>query len=339
MPSASSQTLGDPRQSHAPPVLHRQGRRRQDLARLRDGARARRRGADGAAGQHRPASNLDEMLGVAARQSADADPGRAEPVRHEHRSRGRGRGLPGARPRTSWRPTPATSERRDGARAALRRLHHRDRRLRRVRRPARRGRRAATTTSSSTPPRPATRCACSACRRRGRASSRATTAAPRALARIPASRCRRRASARARRRSAIRRGPPSSSSRGRTRAPCARRRGPAGELPALGLSNQHLVVNGVFRATDRGRSRSPAPSSALGEQRSRQPAAEPCRRCRRTEVPLRAFDMVGLDGPARAARATAPRLPRRCRRRRRPSRAAARARPTGRRTRRSRARA
>ena len=62
----------------AQPVLHRQGRRRQDLARLRHGRRAWPTGASGccSSAPTRP-SNLDEVLGAALGQQADADSRRA----------------------------------------------------------------------------------------------------------------------------------------------------------------------------------------------------------------------------------------------------------------------
>ena len=88
-----------------------------------------------------PASNLDEMLGVALSDQPRAVPGRAGPRCDEHRSGRRGRGLPRC---ACIAQMPADSTRcrsRHGARAAVRRLHHRDRRLRRVHRPAGRRRR------------------------------------------------------------------------------------------------------------------------------------------------------------------------------------------------------
>ena len=132
-----------------------------------------------------PASNLDEMLGVALghtrptcracpRLSAmNIDP---EAAAESYR----------ARVLDQLAPADARGGARHRARAALRRLHDGDRRLRRVRRAARRRRDRRSTTSSSTRPRPATRCGCSACRRPGPASWKATTAAPPAWARIPA---------------------------------------------------------------------------------------------------------------------------------------------------------
>jgi arsenite-transporting ATPase len=85
----------------------------------------------------------------------------------------------------------------------------------------------------------------------------------------------------------------------------------AGELAALGLANQTLVVNGVFRAslTDDpvARTIERTGAAALAQM------PETLRRLPRDEIPLRAFDMVGLDAlrallrrdaePARAAAA------------------------------------
>ncbi|KYF63196.1 arsenical pump-driving ATPase [Sorangium cellulosum] len=66
----------------------------------------------------------------------------------------------------------------------------------------------------------------------------------------------------------------------------------SGELEALGLQNQHLVVNAVFEARD------PADPIAVAlEQRGRAALRELPPRLRRlptTQVPLRAFNMVGL---------------------------------------------
>jgi arsenite-transporting ATPase len=67
----------------------------------------------------------------------------------------------------------------------------------------------------------------------------------------------------------------------------------SGELRALGLDNQRLVINGVFKASD-------APDhvalaiEALG-QRALQDMPEALRALPQTTVPLRAFDMVGLS--------------------------------------------
>jgi arsenite-transporting ATPase len=66
----------------------------------------------------------------------------------------------------------------------------------------------------------------------------------------------------------------------------------AGELEALGLKNQHLVVNAVFEATDR------TDSVALAlEQRGREALRQMPPRLQAlptTLIPLRAFNMVGL---------------------------------------------
>ena len=66
----------------------------------------------------------------------------------------------------------------------------------------------------------------------------------------------------------------------------------AGELAALGLANQTLVVNGVFRASQAddavAQSIEQSGQAALAEM------PEALRRLPRDEVPLRGFDMVGL---------------------------------------------
>ncbi|WP_239451671.1 arsenical pump-driving ATPase [Elioraea rosea] len=66
----------------------------------------------------------------------------------------------------------------------------------------------------------------------------------------------------------------------------------AGELAALGLANQRLVINGVFHA-----SRTDDPVAAAIEGSGRAALAgmpEALRRLPRDKVPLRGFDMVGL---------------------------------------------
>lgn len=64
------------------------------------------------------------------------------------------------------------------------------------------------------------------------------------------------------------------------------------ELRALGLANQRLVINGVFRASDRGDAVAAA-IEALGQQAlAAMPAA--LRELPQDQVPLRAFDTVGL---------------------------------------------
>jgi arsenite-transporting ATPase len=94
----------------------------------------------------------------------------------------------------------------------------------------------------------------------------------------------------------------------------------SGELEALGLTNQRLIVNGVFKATD------PTDAVAVAlERRGREALAQMPDRLRRLpaiEVPLRAFNMVGLPAlrallmpeaaspPAEAAPSTTPSLPR-----------------------------
>jgi arsenite-transporting ATPase len=171
----------------AHPVLHRQGRRRQDLVAcataiaLADAARVLLVSTD-------PASNLDEVLGVALGPSPTAIPavpGLAalnidpEQAAHAYRERvvGPYRGVLPAAALAAWRSNsrarapsrspPSTSSRSCSATP---------------RRPP------GSTTSSSTPRRPATRCAARAARRRGPASRPTTSAAPRASGRSPASR-------------------------------------------------------------------------------------------------------------------------------------------------------
>jgi arsenite-transporting ATPase len=67
----------------------------------------------------------------------------------------------------------------------------------------------------------------------------------------------------------------------------------AGELAALGLANQALVVNGVFHASQ------PGDDVALAIERAGEAALdampEALRGLPRDELPLRGFDMVGLD--------------------------------------------
>ena len=65
------------------------------------------------------------------------------------------------------------------------------------------------------------------------------------------------------------------------------------ELDKLGLSNQHLVVNGRFRATDP----SDVVAAALEREQDQALAAIPAalQRLPRDEVPLLDFDMVGLE--------------------------------------------
>ena len=85
----------------------------------------------------------------------------------------------------------------------------------------------------------------------------------------------------------------------------------AAELRALGLANQRLVVNGVFRAADRS-----DPVAASLEEQGNQALSElpvALRSLPRDDIPLRAFDMLGLDalrsllGPAQPS--AAPGLP------------------------------
>ena len=87
----------------------------------------------------------------------------------------------------------------------------------------------------------------------------------------------------------------------------------AGELEALGLKNQHLVVNAVFEATDR-----TDPVAMALERRGREALREVPARLQglpTMQIPLRPFNMVGLPAlrallddraAASLARATAP---------------------------------
>ena len=121
-----------PASTDAASVLHRQGRCRQDLA--VDGRRAVAGGCRqaGAAGQHRCRIEPGRDAGDRAAQHTHNGTGRARPVGAEHRS---GHGC---------RVVSAAGHRADGrrlqrhrpgdrARAAVGRLHHRDRLVRRVR--------------------------------------------------------------------------------------------------------------------------------------------------------------------------------------------------------------
>ena len=67
----------------------------------------------------------------------------------------------------------------------------------------------------------------------------------------------------------------------------------SGELRALGLGNQHLVVNGVFQATDP----TDATAASLEKQGRQAMANMPAvlRVLPRDDVPLRPFEMLGLD--------------------------------------------
>ena len=101
----------------------------------------------------------------------------------------------------------------------------------------------------------------------------------------------------------------------------------SGELEALGIKNQQLVVNAVFEATDRA-----DPVAIALEQRGREALREMPPRLRglpTMQIPLRAFNMVGLPAlrallDDRAAASLSARRPRRssfprCRRSRRSS--------------------
>jgi len=67
----------------------------------------------------------------------------------------------------------------------------------------------------------------------------------------------------------------------------------SGELLALGLSNQHLVVNGVFHATDRSDRVAVAIEARGGSVLANLPEA--LAGLPQDRVPLRAYDMIGLD--------------------------------------------
>ena len=80
------------------------------------------------------------------------------------------------------------------------------------------------------------------------------------------------------------------------------------ELRALGLANQHLAVNGVFRASDR----SDATAMSLEAQGREALASMPpsLRALPRDDILLRPFEMMGL-GALRSLLGPAPRPPRR----------------------------
>ena len=82
----------------------------------------------------------------------------------------------------------------------------------------------------------------------------------------------------------------------------------SGELEALGLGNQQLVVNAVFEARDRS-----DPVAVALERRGREALADMPARLRRLpslSVPLRGFNMVGLPALRALLSATASRSPR-----------------------------
>ena len=85
------------------------------------------------------------------------------------------------------------------------------------------------------------------------------------------------------------------------------------ELRAMGLSNQHLVVNGVFKAS--GASDAVAASLEKEGRSALADMPEGLRRLPREEIALRAYDMVGLDAlrsllaPDEAPKATGEREP------------------------------
>ena len=291
----------------AKPVLHGQGRRRQDLVACATAVALADRGRRVLLVSTDPASNLDEVLETTLGAAPTADPGGARALRAEHRPGGGGARLP----RADGRPVPRRAARGRGAQhrgAALGRLHRGDRRLRRVLEAARRrGRDGATsTTSSSTPRRPGTRCACSSCPRRGRGSSRATSAARRASGRSPGSRRSRRSTRH--RVAALVDGERTALvlvSRAE-RAALAEAERTRRELAALGVQHQELVLNGVFRGHG-----CPATRSPSRWRRGRRGA---CARCPpgcvalpRTELPLAAL-RARRDG-RRCARCFGPSAP------------------------------
>ncbi|MGN2393453.1 ArsA-related P-loop ATPase, partial [Pelomicrobium sp. G1] len=69
------------------------------------------------------------------------------------------------------------------------------------------------------------------------------------------------------------------------------------ELGALGLANQVLVLNGVFRATDR-RDRVAVALARIGEE-ALQRIPEPLARLERVIVPLKREQVIGIDALSR----------------------------------------
>ena len=154
--------------------------------------------------------------------------------------------------------------------------------------------------SSSTPRRPGTRCACSACPRPGPASSRPTTAGASCLG--PHSGLKMQEARFRARRAGARRSPRRPSCPGHApRARSARR----GGAHARRSSRRSASATSSWSSTASSAPARPArsvalPSSGAGRRRW-QPCRRPCATLPRDEVPLRGFDMVGLPGPARAA--------------------------------------
>ncbi len=131
MGAARERTRGTARGCDAAPLLHRQGRRGQDLDRLRHGGRPVRPGQAGAAGEHRPRVQPERRAGNHRAAAPHRRRGRPRSHRLQPRScRGRGR-LSRARGRTlPGRPAGRLRGRHRGATVGC--LHRRDRRLRRV---------------------------------------------------------------------------------------------------------------------------------------------------------------------------------------------------------------
>ena len=174
------------RQPTAVPVLHRQGRRRQDLAVLRGGDPARPAGTAGAAGQHRPGVQHRPGLRPAHREHHHPDRRRPRPVRVGDRPAGGGPVLPGPhrrpRPRDPARPTswPASRNSCPGRAPPRSPRSTSSPRCSPTRRwPGR------TTTSSSTPRPPGTPSGCCNCPARGAGSSTPTPKGPPAWGRWP----------------------------------------------------------------------------------------------------------------------------------------------------------
>ena len=134
-----------------------------------------------------PASNLDEMLGVALSNRPDADPRRRPALGAQHRSREGSRRLPRARDlariATIWTEAQIAELREQLAGACTVEIAAFDEFAELL--AGDQDERAASTTCSSTPRPPGTRCGCSACRAHGPGSCSRPPRAPRASARTP----------------------------------------------------------------------------------------------------------------------------------------------------------